>query len=365
MKITLRTLLSVVFMAFNASAASDIWTIDYEAAKKQAAQSGRDLLLDFTGSDWCGWCIRLDKEVFDQDYFKTEAVKDFVLVKLDFPRDSSGLTQETKDQNQMLAEKHNIGGYPTIILANAAGEPYESTGYREGGPEEYVKHLREAKSTIGSVRKALDLAGKETDPAKKVVMLDEAISKLSQASLDKYFASYVDEIIALDKDNAQGLRNKYLLPREIDALVKMGDDPDALMAKADEIVKELKLEGEDLEMINNIKTEVLIQKEMQKLNELGDDVDKLSLAIDEIVTKLKLDTKYKQQVVSQKIMIHLQISNDMDAAIKATDEAIAIDPESEYAGHLIKFKEGLIQKQQEDANKEEETQPEAQPAMQE
>ena len=79
-----------------AYAGGEGWTHDFEAAKKQAAAEKKDLLMDFTGSDWCGWCIKLNDEVFKHDVFK-DGVKDkYVLVEVDFPQDKSKLDEATQ-----------------------------------------------------------------------------------------------------------------------------------------------------------------------------------------------------------------------------------------------------------------------------
>ena len=72
------------------------WTHDMQAAMKQAAEEKKDLLLDFTGSDWCGWCIKLDSEVFSKDAFQSSAPKNCVLVKLDYPQNEALVTPEIK-----------------------------------------------------------------------------------------------------------------------------------------------------------------------------------------------------------------------------------------------------------------------------
>ncbi|HEY8240444.1 MAG TPA: thioredoxin family protein, partial [Kiritimatiellia bacterium] len=64
---------------------AELWTDDFEQAMNEAKASGRYLLLDFTGSDWCGWCKRLDAEVFKDDTFKEFAASNLVCVKVDFP----------------------------------------------------------------------------------------------------------------------------------------------------------------------------------------------------------------------------------------------------------------------------------------
>jgi thiol-disulfide isomerase/thioredoxin len=116
------------------------WLTDFEAAKKQAAAEKKDILVDFTGSDWCGWCIKLDKEVFSTDAFKAQ--KDFVLVSLDFPRRKE-IPADQKARNEALMRLWGVRGFPTIILTNAKGEAYARTGYQAGGPDKYLPHLAE------------------------------------------------------------------------------------------------------------------------------------------------------------------------------------------------------------------------------
>jgi thioredoxin-related protein len=114
------------------------WLTDFEAAKKQAAAEKKDILVDFTGSDWCGWCIKLDKEVFSTPAFKAQ--KDFVLVSLDFPRRKE-IPADQKAKNEALMRQWGVQGFPTIILTNASGQAYGRTGYQPGGPEKYLAHL--------------------------------------------------------------------------------------------------------------------------------------------------------------------------------------------------------------------------------
>lgn len=118
------------------------WITDYDRAAAAAAELGRPMLLDFTGSDWCGWCIRLDEEVFSKPEFTAYAEEALVLVKLDFPQDIPQ-SRELIRQNEALMEQYGVEGFPTIILVDADGEVLAETGYRRGGAEAYVKHLKE------------------------------------------------------------------------------------------------------------------------------------------------------------------------------------------------------------------------------
>lgn len=126
----------------NLPASTDVvWLTDFDAAKAQAKREGKVLFLFFTGSDWCGWCMRLQKEVLTQPEFAAWANEKAVLVDLDFPRNVAQ-SDELKQQNQALAKQYNIGGYPTVVLTTADGTVIAQTGYREGGAAAYVEFLR-------------------------------------------------------------------------------------------------------------------------------------------------------------------------------------------------------------------------------
>ena len=118
------------------------WLTDFEKAKQAAKAQGKDLLVNFSGSDWCSWCIKLDKEVFSAHEFLSEADKHFVLVLVDFPNNKSKQSPALQNQNEQLAEKFQIQFFPTVLLMDADGNPYAKTGYQEGGPGVYLKHLK-------------------------------------------------------------------------------------------------------------------------------------------------------------------------------------------------------------------------------
>ncbi len=120
------------------------WVTDWDKAKQTAQQQNKDLLIDFSGSDWCGWCKRLDAEVFKKPEFAA-AGKDFVFVLIDFPSDKSKQSDELQAQNKKLAEEFKVKGFPTIFLTGSDGKPYAQTGYQEGGPAAYLEHLEELK----------------------------------------------------------------------------------------------------------------------------------------------------------------------------------------------------------------------------
>ena len=141
--------------------AAEGWLTDLDEGIKVAKAEKKAILVDFTGSDWCGWCIRLKKEVFDQKEFAA-VTKDFVLVELDYPQKKKQSPEE-KAKNKAWAEKFAIEGYPTIMLLDAAGEPFAQTGYQAGGPVKYLAHLAELLKANTAAGKAAFAQGKKDE----------------------------------------------------------------------------------------------------------------------------------------------------------------------------------------------------------
>jgi thioredoxin-related protein len=191
-----------------ALAGGEGWLQDFEAAKSKAKAEGKDLLIDFTGSDWCIWCKRLDQEVFATDAFKSKIHDDYVLVMLDYPQDQSKVTDEIRTQNERLQQEYAVQGYPTIFLTDADGRPYAQTGYQRGGPEKYLEHIAEFRTKKKERAELLAKAG-TAEGIDKAKLLDEALSSLEDGVVLKFYGNEVGEILALDKDNAAGLKDKY------------------------------------------------------------------------------------------------------------------------------------------------------------
>lgn len=136
-------LFTFVLMLFTLTSQAQTWETNYAEAVTKAKKENKTLLLDFTGSDWCGWCIKLDREVFSKKEFQAYAQENLVMVKLDFPRRKQ-LPEAEQTQNQKLAGKYGVQGLPTILLLDKNEKLLLQTGYQRGGPEKYVKHLEAA-----------------------------------------------------------------------------------------------------------------------------------------------------------------------------------------------------------------------------
>jgi len=137
-------LLSLALVTSTAAFAAAGWDDDYEKALAKAKAEKKMVVLDFTGSDWCGWCIKLDKEVFSKKEFKDYAKDNLVLVEVDFPQ-TKKLPKKTQEQNEKLQKEHSIRGYPTIIVLDSEGKKVGQLGYMEGGPTPFIAKLDELK----------------------------------------------------------------------------------------------------------------------------------------------------------------------------------------------------------------------------
>jgi protein disulfide-isomerase len=141
---TARALLVVALLCVSAASGfaegKPGWLTNYKQAQDQAKNSKKLLLLDFTGSDWCGWCIKLEKEVFSQPQFKEYASKNLVLLELDFPRRKQ-LSASEQSQNESLAEQHGVQGFPTIVVLNSEGKKVGELGYTPGGASAFIAEL--------------------------------------------------------------------------------------------------------------------------------------------------------------------------------------------------------------------------------
>lgn len=117
------------------------WTDDYDEALKRAVNEKKHILADFSGSDWCHWCQKLDEEVFNTDEFRSVATNEYVLLMIDSPIDESFLSDKAKQQNPALIKKYGVRGFPTVLILDEKGEVVVRAGYMPGGPKSYLEML--------------------------------------------------------------------------------------------------------------------------------------------------------------------------------------------------------------------------------
>ena len=98
------------------------WTMDFDAARKVAAEKKLPLFINFTGSDWCGWCKHMEKEVFSKPEWTAYAKDSLLLVWIDFPQDKSLVPEKYRERNQQLAATFGVEGYPTYVVLDDNGK---------------------------------------------------------------------------------------------------------------------------------------------------------------------------------------------------------------------------------------------------
>jgi thioredoxin-related protein len=300
MKTTSIVCAAVMALIGTSHAGGEGWSTDYEASKKLAAESKKDLLIDFTGSDWCGWCIKLNDEVFKHDAFKTGVKDTFVLVELDFPNDKSKLSEKVQKQNEELGEKYAVQGYPSIVLCDAGGRPYAATGYQKGGPEKYVEHLNELKKKKAERDEAFAKAAKTEglEKAKALIAALEAM-ELEDATVANFYGEIVAQIIAADGKDETGFARKTAAAKRL----------------------------------------AEFQSKLQELGE-GGDMDGAMALVDKTLKEGGFDKEVTFNLMMTRVMI-LSEQKKFDDAIKALDEVKAADPANPMVGQLDQFRKKL------------------------
>lgn len=133
----------------NYEATMEGWMVDFEKAYQRSVEEGKPIMANFTGSDWCGWCIRLKKEVFDTKEFKRWADKNVILLELDYPRKMQ-LPPQIQEQNKGLAQAFQVSGFPTIWVFNVdrdgesqknSIDPLAKSGYVRGGASAWITDI--------------------------------------------------------------------------------------------------------------------------------------------------------------------------------------------------------------------------------
>ncbi len=121
---------------------SGIWKADYDAALKQAAAENKYVLVSISGLEWCGWCKALESEVFSKPEFIAYAKDNLICVLLDFKQNGRATNAEFAKQHEMLLEKFQVQGFPTVLILNPQGKGIARDGYQRGGPVKYVEFIK-------------------------------------------------------------------------------------------------------------------------------------------------------------------------------------------------------------------------------
>jgi thiol-disulfide isomerase/thioredoxin len=267
--LALVTLTIASLITSDAIAVDKGWTVSFAEAKAQAAKEGKSILIDFTGSDWCGPCIALHKSVFMSEHFKAEAPKHFILLSLDRPNDKSKQSLEEQAQFRKLSAIFNINSFPTIFLADEKGRPYhrDVTGGGSKDPMKYLASLTQNTASLAARNEILAKAD-QAEGVERAKLLNQAITNLSKNNIEtdvviNTYADTVKDIISLDADGKAGLKAKYESALQVGeiktALTEIqgglrNGTPDEAIAKIDKLLAEKKPTGEALQEVLYLKS---------------------------------------------------------------------------------------------------------------
>lgn len=180
------------------------WMTDFDAAKARAAKEDKAVLIDFTGSDWCGYCIKLRRDVFDKDDFTVYAKDKFILLEIDQPHKIK-MPPEKLAANRKLAESYGVDGYPTVLVVDSEGTLMGGFCGYPGSADEVQDLLDNAYDNY----KKLKDAGKD----KKLEVLLSIYDGLDE-DLQECADSLRRAIIAADPEDKAGLRKSMAAKEE-------------------------------------------------------------------------------------------------------------------------------------------------------
>jgi len=266
------------------------WNSNLQDGLKQAAQSNKDVLAVFTGSDWCPPCKMLKSNILSKQETIDELEKTFVLVELDFPRQAP-IAEELKKINAEAKTKYNVSGFPSVIQMTSKGHAYAiEVGARHKTPQDYLANLKELGKNRQQLVESLDKAQTLQGMAKAEALV--AALKLVPKEL---VGSYTDELAEIKKD----------------------DEKDSLG-----FVTPIEQQKQMMELYSSISA-FARNKQM----------DKFDAAVDEFVARKDLLPAIRQQALQRFKLGRLVMQGKQEEARKVYDQIMEIDPNSECAAY--------------------------------
>lgn len=329
------------------------WTTNFEAAKKQAKAEGKDILMDFTGSDWCGYCIELNRTVFSKPEFIKYAPSKFILVELDFPKRHK-LEPALEQQNQALNAAFGVEGFPTIILADAEGRPYAATGYQPGGPSTYIKHLEELRAIKGE-RDAKFKAATAAKGLERAKLLAEGLDalvgpqlRLSPEALLPAYMPIAKEIIAIDADGSGGLKETWTnrlrhaaFAARIEKLNEFArsnfENAPAMLSEIAVVEAEFKDYAPGLKNLRNFKFRVLLSNKMYP---------EFHKAADQVLASKTISAEERLEMLGLKlsIVVRDQKYAEAEKLLATALQSHTEDPAYQTQIHLFRARLAAVQK---------------------
>lgn len=264
------------------------WTTDLDAAKSRAAAEGKSVLADFTGSDWCGYCIQLKKNVFDTPEFEAFAKNDFLFVEIDVPRDVKRIGQELYNKNQQLCKQFKISGFPTIMVISPEG--YIIGGFVGGSNMARTKDcLTAAKANAQKVAQAAKLQG-----SAKAQLLAEVHTSLPY-DLKAANTAMVQAIAEADTDNVTGMKDAAKAAAQMEEIhaklnATRGNAEKALPIVNEALKTAYPINREELLMTKSQIIMALVNSKLQVADSI-EDVEAIQLLMLELVECAPADRK--------------------------------------------------------------------------
>ncbi len=322
-RLSFLALLSISFFFTNhwVAAEESQWSDNPKESIAAAKKDKKDILLLFTGSDWCPPCKKLEQEVFADEDFYAEAEGHFVFVKFDFLKNSP-LRDEVKKKNEEWSSKFGVDSFPTIVLVDPELKPYAFAGYEEGGAENFLGMLEESRQ-IRITRDEKMTAAAKAQGDDRAKLLDEALTAMPREISDVYYAEIIEEIVKLDEDDDLGLRTKWNEAKDTELrksiltdvmMVARLDSPERAIQMIDEILGSVKFTTKQRIEIMQIKLNLV-----RKLDNPAKKVDAL---LDEMIAMEGLGDATVERLIVKKIYLMVG-SKRRDEAMKVLDAAIA------------------------------------------
>ena len=184
------------------------WTQDYDAVLKLAKEKNLPIFINFTGSDWCGWCKLMDSKVFSTDEWKKFAAENLALAFIDFPRDKSLVPEKFTERNKKLSEQFEVRGYPTYILLASDGKTKlgQLGASREATPEKFIKEVKDTverpakiAALTGEKKAGYEKAKAEYEAAEKTLKAWVAEQQKKSEALQKEFRALQEKVDAAEE----------------------------------------------------------------------------------------------------------------------------------------------------------------------
>ena len=258
-----------IFLASAAAAivapafASVEWMTDFEAAKAKSVAENKPMLIDFTGSDWCTWCIKLKQDVLSKTEFEQYIADKFIPVEVDVPQNAAKVGgEEQLEKNRQICEEYGVEGFPTVMVVTPEGGVAGGIGHSVD-MEEALQLLDTALINVENLEKAKSLQGIE----KAGVLLPVYVSL--QESFGTAARSLRDEIIALDPQDELGMQQQVRIEQQQEQLLeKLSSVPEGDYDAAIAVVEAALPTAlpENQEAFSDIKINLIQEKIYTRLN---------------------------------------------------------------------------------------------------